>query len=91
MGDRLHFSAPRHPHDLRGLINENVESFALQKAKPGGYRRRTIEQEGVQYEFVEEPNTKHAFFNDTGSSYNPQAAADAWPRTLDFFRQNLPA
>src|SRR5437588_9509656 len=41
MGDRLHFSAPRHPHDLRGLINENVESFALQKAKPGGYRRRS--------------------------------------------------
>lgn len=31
----------------------------------------------------------HAFFNDTGERYNPQAAADAWPRAVKFLRANL--
>lgn len=31
----------------------------------------------------------HAFFNDTRSSYDPEAATDAWPRTLDWFRTHL--
>ncbi len=32
----------------------------------------------------------HAFFNDTGANYNATVAADAWPRTLDWFRAHLP-
>jgi len=36
------------------------------------------------------PGTDHAFFNDTRPSvYNADAAADAWRRTLEFFRKNL--
>jgi carboxymethylenebutenolidase len=36
------------------------------------------------------PGTDHAFFIDTRPSvYNAEAAADAWRRTLGFFRQNL--
>ncbi|MEP7215382.1 MAG: dienelactone hydrolase family protein [Anaerolineaceae bacterium] len=31
----------------------------------------------------------HAFFNDTGASYNATAAADAWTKTLAWFRANL--
>lgn len=31
----------------------------------------------------------HAFFNDTGDRYNPQAAADAWTRTLAFLKKNV--
>ncbi len=32
----------------------------------------------------------HAFFNDTRPHvYKPDAAADAWNRTLDFFRRHL--
>lgn len=32
----------------------------------------------------------HAFFNDTRPEvYNPEAAADAWRRTIELFRQNL--
>ncbi len=31
----------------------------------------------------------HAFFNDSGDRFNPAAAADAWPRTLEFLRTNL--
>ncbi len=36
------------------------------------------------------PGVDHAFFNDTRTDvYNPAAAADAWRRTLAFFRQHL--
>ena len=31
----------------------------------------------------------HAFFDDTRSSYVPSAAADAWARTLAWFKQYL--
>ena len=31
----------------------------------------------------------HAFFNDTGGSYNATAAADAWTKTLSWFRANV--
>ena len=31
----------------------------------------------------------HAFFNDTGASYHPEAAADAWKLTLAWFRQQI--
>lgn len=31
----------------------------------------------------------HAFFNDTRSSYRPEAAADAWQRMLGWFKEHL--
>ena len=34
-------------------------------------------------------NTNHAFFNDTGRTYNAETAADAWKQTIDFFRSNV--
>lgn len=39
------------------------------------------------YEKVIYPNADHAFHNDTGSRYNPEAARDAWARTLAWFEQ----
>ena len=36
------------------------------------------------------PGTDHAFFNDTRPEvYDPEAAADAWRRTVEFFRRHL--
>src|SRR5207237_5583513 len=36
------------------------------------------------------PDTKHAFFNDARPEvYNKEAAADAWQRTVEFFRTHL--
>jgi dienelactone hydrolase len=32
---------------------------------------------------------KHAFFNDTGANYDPDAAADAFPLALAFLRKEL--
>src|SRR5687767_7168227 len=39
------------------------------------------------YEKMIYPNADHAFHNDTGSRYNPEAARDAWERTLAWFDQ----
>lgn len=35
------------------------------------------------------PDTEHAFFNDTGPRYNPEAARDAWLRSLAWFEKHL--
>lgn len=45
---------------------------------------------GKQIETVIYPGRDHAFFNDTNpGSYHAEDAADAWQRTLTFFRQHL--
>ncbi len=45
---------------------------------------------GKDVEIKVYPNAGHAFFNDTRpQAFNADAAADAWPRTLEFFRKNL--
>jgi carboxymethylenebutenolidase len=44
---------------------------------------------GKIYEKVIYPNADHAFHNDTGPRYNPEAAHDAWARTLAWFEQYL--
>jgi carboxymethylenebutenolidase len=36
-----------------------------------------------------EPGAGHAFFRNGGQSYNPAAARDAWPRTLEWFARYL--
>jgi carboxymethylenebutenolidase len=46
-----------------------------------------MQQYGKIYEKVVYPETDHAFHNDTGSRYDPQAATDAWARTLAWFNQ----
>ena len=44
---------------------------------------------GKSYDYKIYPGAGHAFFNDTGPRYDSAAAADAWSRTLAFFKQNL--
>lgn len=44
---------------------------------------------GKKSEVVIYPDADHAFFNDTRPNYKPEAAADAWRRTLELFRQHL--
>jgi carboxymethylenebutenolidase len=41
---------------------------------------------GIENEYEIYDGAQHAFFNDTRSSYNSEAAANAWSRTLDWFR-----
>lgn len=45
---------------------------------------------GKQVEMFVYPGTTHAFFNDTRPEvYDPNAAAEAWQRTVSFFRSAL--
>lgn len=37
------------------------------------------------YEKIIYPNADHAFFNDTGTRYSPEAARDSWARLLGWF------
>jgi len=45
---------------------------------------------GKQVDVIIYPGADHAFFNDTRPTvYVPEAAADAWQRTIDFFSKHL--
>jgi carboxymethylenebutenolidase len=55
---------------------------------------RTLDEEltrlGKRHEFHTYPGADHAFFNEERPEvYDPAAAADAWNRTLTFFRREL--
>lgn len=46
--------------------------------------QKAADDAGKAYEAVVYPDAPHAFFNDTRSSYRPDAARPAWARTLAF-------
>ena len=64
--------------DLDERINASIPD--LEKA---------IQESGVRYEKIMYPGAAHAFHNDTGANYHPEAAKDAWSRTLAHFGQYL--
>lgn len=51
--------------------------------------RQAFDQAGLENEIHIYEGAGHAFFNDTRPSYNADAATDAWPRTLAWFRTHL--
>ncbi|HSQ79296.1 MAG TPA: dienelactone hydrolase family protein [Candidatus Bathyarchaeia archaeon] len=59
-------------------INAGIPAFeeALKKA-------------GVDYRIFMYEGAKHAFMNDTGASYNREAAELAWKRTVEFLKSRL--
>jgi carboxymethylenebutenolidase len=44
---------------------------------------------GKTHEFHSYPGAGHAFMNDGRPSYRPEAAEDAWRRTLEFLAEHL--
>jgi carboxymethylenebutenolidase len=44
---------------------------------------------GLTHEIQTFAGAGHAFFNDTGQRYNPEAAQQAWQKMLDWFNQHL--
>ncbi len=43
----------------------------------------------VDHDIKVYPDAKHSFFNDQRPNYNAEASADAWQRTLAFFKERL--
>jgi carboxymethylenebutenolidase len=58
-------------------------------AQQGRALAKQLEGTGKDVQVIVYPNVNHAFFNDTGRNYNAAAAADAWKRTIEFFRANV--
>ncbi len=48
-----------------------------------------LKEAGVTYEIHMYEGAGHAFFNDTGTRYDKEAAALAWKRTIAFFNEKL--
>ena len=48
-----------------------------------------LEAAGLTHEIVTYPNAGHAFFNDTGQRYNPEAAASAYEKLTGWFETHL--
>ena len=51
--------------------------------------KQTLTKHGKEFDIKVYPDAPHAFFNDTRETYRPEAAKDAWERTLRFFNNNL--
>jgi carboxymethylenebutenolidase len=58
-------------------------------ARSGRKLDRALDRYGVPHDVKTYPGAKHSFFNDTLDSYHPEAAADAWQRTLAFFNAHI--
>ena len=86
-----------HPNVKPDLPNLSAPVLGIYAEKDGFVTPdvvRQLEQQlkslGKQVETHIYPQTDHAFFNDTRPEvYNAEASADAWQRTIDFFRQHL--
>lgn len=64
------------------------QDAALMDELPGLKSR--MRAAGVDFEAVVYPGAGHAFFNDTNKyTYNAEAAADSWTRTLAFLERSL--
>ncbi len=48
-----------------------------------------FDEAGIANAFQVYEGAQHAFFNDTRASFHEEAAADAWPRTLSWFRDHF--
>jgi carboxymethylenebutenolidase len=51
--------------------------------------KQTLPKYGKTFDIKVYPGAPHAFFNNTRESYRPDAAKDAWARTLQFFNKYL--
>jgi carboxymethylenebutenolidase len=48
-----------------------------------------LQRAELTHEIVTYPGANHAFFNDTGPRYNPDAATQAYAKLLDWFGRHL--
>jgi carboxymethylenebutenolidase len=50
---------------------------------------KALKEHGKSYQVHFYENSKHGFHNDSTPRFNPETAALAWQRTIDFFKKNL--
>ena len=69
-----------------GLYGEEDHGIPVEKVHRF---EEALAKHDVAHEIHIYPGAQHAFFNDTRQAYDEKAAADAWQRTLDWFRTYL--
>jgi len=83
--------APAAP-DFSGSKAAVLAVYAENDARVNGTRDAAVaalQAANLPVEVRTFPGTSHAFFNDTGASYNPTAAADAYAAVLDWYSRYL--
>jgi carboxymethylenebutenolidase len=85
---------PKVQPNYRGLNGPVLGIFAEHDDYASPEAVKSLDRElsvlGKPHEFTTYRGTHHAFFNDTRKEvYDPDASADAWEKTLAFFRANL--
>jgi carboxymethylenebutenolidase len=73
---------------ILGLYGTEDASNPLDKVRA---MEKALDEAGIENQIEIYEGAHHAFFNDTRASYHPEAAADAWKRTLAWFRAHLGA
>jgi carboxymethylenebutenolidase len=69
-----------------GLYGSEDQSIPVEEVRQ---MEEAFAEAGITHEIQVYEGAGHAFFNDTRDSYDEDAAADAWPRTLEWFRTHL--
>ena len=68
-----------------GIYGEEDQRIMSQEPEP----EEVLANADKTYEMKVFEGANHAFFNDTGERFDPQAARDAWAYTLDWFNKYL--
>ncbi len=71
---------------LQGHFGEKDSFFPIAQVDK---LEEKLKDEEVDYEFYRYPGAEHAFGNETGDSYSPEAKEQAWARSLDFLDKHL--
>lgn len=71
-----------------GLFGDRDESIPIADVEQLG---KALEGAAVDAYVIRYPDAEHGFHCDARAAYNPEAAADAWSRTLDWFALHLGA
>lgn len=70
-----------------GVFGEEDQSIPMDRVKA---LDKALTEAGVKHEIVTYPGAGHAFANPSGGErYNPEAAKDAWKRTMAFLDKEL--
>jgi carboxymethylenebutenolidase len=69
-----------------GLFGDQDASIPVEQVEQ---LREALKEATVDTEIVRYPNAGHAFHSEPRASFVPEAAADAWTRTVDWFTRYL--
>lgn len=85
------YAANPRPLDVVSRLCPVVGSYPEQDFTAGAGRAldQALTRRAIKHDIKIYPGAHHSFFDDQGRAFDKNAAADAWRRTLEFFREHL--